>query len=77
MSNLGHWANGVKEDNLTGLSLLTKDGFTGQDNQTGNYYRSEVNGMNSNGWRAIKNPSTHSKEGTWVIINEKKLSILY
>ena len=45
MSNSGHWANGVKEDNLTGLSLLTKDGFIGQDNQTGKNYRSNLNGM--------------------------------
>ena len=77
MSNLGHWANGVKEDNLTRLSLLTKDGFTRQDNQTGNNYRYKVNGMNANGWREIKNPSTHSKEGNWVIINKEQWSILH
>ena len=32
---------------------------------------------NQNGWRAIKNPSTHSKEGNWVIINKEQLSIIY
>ena len=36
LSSLGHWANGVKEDGLTGFGFLTKDGFTGQDGQTGN-----------------------------------------
>ena len=49
LSNLDHWANGVKENGLTRLSFLTKDGFIGQDNQTGNNYKSKVNGMNSNG----------------------------
>ena len=47
MSNLGHWANGVKENSLTRLSFLTKDGFIGQGNQIGNNYRSKVNGMNN------------------------------
>ena len=47
LSSLGHWANGVKDDSLTGSSLLTKDGFTGKGNQTGNNYRSKVNGMES------------------------------
>ena len=37
---------GVKNDNLTGLSLLAKDGFTGKDNQTENNLRFKVNGMN-------------------------------
>ena len=36
LNSLGHWANGVIEDGLTGLGFLTKDGFTGQDGQTGN-----------------------------------------
>ena len=40
LSSLCHWANGVKENSLTGLSFLTKDGFIGQGNQTGNNYRS-------------------------------------
>ena len=35
-----------KKDGLTGLSFLTKDGFTGQGNQIGNNYRFKVNGMN-------------------------------
>ena len=29
----------------TGLSILTKDGLSGQDNQTKNNYRSKLNGM--------------------------------
>ena len=45
LSNLGHWANGVKEDRLTGSIFSTKDGFTRQGNQTGKNYRSKVNGM--------------------------------
>ena len=36
LTSLGHWANGVKENGLTGLGFLTKDGFTGQDGQTRN-----------------------------------------
>ena len=36
LSSLGHWANGVKEDGLTGFGFLTKDGFTRRDGQTGN-----------------------------------------
>jgi len=36
LSSLGHWANGVKENGLTGLGFLTKDGFTEQDGQTRN-----------------------------------------
>jgi len=35
LSRLVHWADGVKEDGLTGFGFLTKDGFTGQDGQTG------------------------------------------
>ena len=45
LSSLGHWANGVKEDGLTGLGFLTKDGFTGQDGQTGNKWRLRISGM--------------------------------
>ena len=36
LNSLGHWANGVKEDSLTGFGFLTRDGFTGQGNQIGN-----------------------------------------
>ena len=36
LSILGHWANGVKEDGLTGFGFLTKDGFTWQYGQTRN-----------------------------------------
>ena len=36
-----------KENSLTGLSFSTKDGFTGQDNQTRNNYRYKMNGMES------------------------------
>ena len=36
LSSLGHWAKGVKEDGVTGFGFLTKDGFIGQDGQTGN-----------------------------------------
>ena len=36
LTSLGHWANGVKKDGLTGFGFLTKDGFTGKDNQIGN-----------------------------------------
>ena len=36
LSILGHWANGVKDDDLTGFGFLTRDGFTGQGNQIGN-----------------------------------------
>ena len=43
LSNLGDLANGVKEDGLSGLSFLTRDGFTGQGNQIGNNYRSKMN----------------------------------
>jgi len=35
LSTLRHWANGVKEDGLTGFGFLTKDGFVEQDGQTG------------------------------------------
>ena len=45
LSNLGHWANGVKEDGLTGLGFLTKYGFTRQDGHTGNKWQLEINGM--------------------------------
>ena len=47
LSSLGHWTNGVKEDSLTRSSFLTKYGFRGKGNQTGNNYRSKVNGMGS------------------------------
>ena len=36
MNSLGRWANGVKENGLTGLSFLTRDGFTGKGIQIGN-----------------------------------------
>ena len=52
LSNLVHWANGVKENSLTGLSFLTKYGFTWQGNQIGNNYKSKMNGMNSNWMKA-------------------------
>ena len=47
LSNLVHWANGIKEDGLTGFSFLTRDGFTGQGNQIGNNHRPKMNGMDS------------------------------
>ena len=43
--SLGHWTNGVKENGLTGLGFLTKDGFTGQDGKTWNKSRLRINGM--------------------------------
>ena len=45
LSSSGHWANRVKEDGITGLGFLTKDGFTGQDGQTRNKWQLEINGM--------------------------------
>ena len=47
LSSLGHWANGVKEDGLTGFGFLTRDGFTGQGNQKGNKLRLKIDGMDS------------------------------
>jgi len=31
LGSLCHWANGVKEDGLTGFGFLTRDGFRGKD----------------------------------------------
>ena len=45
LSSPGHWANGVKEDGLTGLGFLTKYGFIGQDGQTEKKWQLEINGM--------------------------------
>lgn len=45
LTSLGHWANGVKEDGLTGIGFLKKDGFTGQDGQIENQQRLEVDEM--------------------------------
>ena len=36
LTSLGNWANGVKENGLTRLGFLTKDGSTGSDGQTEN-----------------------------------------
>ena len=36
LSILGHWANGVKDDDLTGFGFLTRDGFTVNDSQIKN-----------------------------------------
>ena len=36
LSSLGHWANGIKEDGLTGFGFLTRECFTLQGSQIGN-----------------------------------------
>ena len=66
-----------KKYGLTGLSFLTRYGFTGQGNQIGNNLIINRMEWTWNGWREIKNPSTYSKEGTWMIMNKEKLRILY